>query len=129
MRWLLSFRRRLERSPLRTTARWSDISTPTRYDRGCGMRLNGNPRLQFLGQSPNQWSTAWTAKMRSLKRWQNWFTHNWSLKLLSLVLATMLWMLVATETSSEIGMEVPLEYRNIPPQMEITGDTTNTVQV
>jgi YbbR domain-containing protein len=67
--------------------------------------------------------------MRSLKRWQNWFTHNWSLKLLSLVLATMLWMLVATETSSEIGMEVPLEYRNIPPQMEITGDTTNTVQV
>jgi YbbR domain-containing protein len=41
----------------------------------------------------------------------------------------MLWMLVATETSSEIGMEVPLEYRNIPSQLEITGDTTNVVQV
>ena len=26
-------------------------------------------------------------------------------------------------------MEVPLEYRNIPAQLEITGDTTNTVQV
>jgi YbbR domain-containing protein len=41
----------------------------------------------------------------------------------------MLWMLVASETSSEIGMEVPLEYRNIPSQLEITGDTTNLVQV
>src|SRR6266566_2216186 len=64
--------------------------------------------------------------MRSLK---HWLTYNWHLKLFSLVLATMLWMLVATETSSEIGMEVPLEYRNIPAQLEITGDTTNSVQV
>src|SRR5713226_9013894 len=64
--------------------------------------------------------------MRSLK---HWITYNWYLKLFSVVLAVMLWMLVATETSSEIGMEVPLEYRNIPSQLEITGDTTNSVQV
>jgi YbbR domain-containing protein len=64
--------------------------------------------------------------MRSQK---HWLTYNWHLKLISVVLATMLWMLVATETSSEIGMEVPLEYRNIPSQLEITGDTTNSVQV
>src|SRR5712691_8754270 len=64
--------------------------------------------------------------MRSLK---HWLTYNWHLKLFSVVLAVMLWMLVATETSSEIGMEVPLEYRNIPSQLEITGDTTNSVQV
>ena len=64
--------------------------------------------------------------LRSLK---HWFTHNWYLKLISLILAAMLWMLIATETSSEIGMEVPLEYRNIPPQLEITGDTTNMVQI
>ena len=31
-------------------------------------------------------------------------------------------MAVANEASSEIGLEVPLEYRNIPPQLEITGD-------
>src|SRR6058998_3224274 len=64
--------------------------------------------------------------MRPLK---HWVTHNWYLKLISLGLAAMLWTFVATEASSEIGMEVPLEYRNIPPQLEITGDTTNTVQV
>src|SRR5262249_3940286 len=38
-------------------------------------------------------------------------------------------MAVANEASSEIGLEVPLEYRNIPAQLEITGDMTNTVQV
>jgi len=64
--------------------------------------------------------------MRPLK---HWVTHNWYLKLISLGLAAMLWTFVATEASSEIGMEVPLEYRNIPPQLEITGDTTNMVQV
>jgi YbbR domain-containing protein len=64
--------------------------------------------------------------MRPLK---HWVTYNWYLKLISLGLAAMLWMFVATEASSEIGMEVPLEYRNIPPQLEITGDTTNMVQV
>src|SRR5437867_3709648 len=60
---------------------------------------------------------------------KHWIVHNWHLKIISLSLATMLWMTVATETSSEIGMEVPLEYRNIPAQLEITGDTTNMVQV
>jgi YbbR domain-containing protein len=64
--------------------------------------------------------------MRSLKYW---ITHNWHLKIVSLILATMLWMAVANQASSEVGLEVPLEYRNIPPQLEITGDMTNTVQV
>src|SRR5438094_6480819 len=64
--------------------------------------------------------------MRSLK---HWLTYNWHLKLISLVLATMLWMMVATEASSELAMEVPLEYRNVPARLEITGDTTNSVQV
>lgn len=60
---------------------------------------------------------------------KHWLTHNWLLKIVSLVLAAMLWMAVANEASSEIGLEVPLEYRNIPRQLEITGDMTNTVQI
>ena len=64
--------------------------------------------------------------MHSLK---HWITDNWFLKIFSLVLATMLWITVASETSSEIGLEVPLEYRNIPAQLEITDDTTNRVEV
>jgi YbbR domain-containing protein len=64
--------------------------------------------------------------MRSPKYW---ITNNWHLKIVSLVLAVMLWMAVANQASSEIGLEVPLEYRNIPRKLEITGDMTNTVQV
>src|ERR1700686_3226424 len=60
---------------------------------------------------------------------RNWFTHNWHLKIVSLILAIMLWMAIANQASSEIGLEVPLEYRNIPSQLEITGDMTSTVQV
>ncbi len=64
--------------------------------------------------------------MRSAKYW---ITNNWHLKIVSLVLALMLWMAVANQASSEIGLEVPLEYRNIPRRLEITGDMTNNVQV
>jgi YbbR domain-containing protein len=64
--------------------------------------------------------------MQTLKYW---ITHNWFLKIFSLILSAMLWMAVAKETSSEIGIEVPIEYRNIPAQLEITGDTATTVQV
>src|SRR5215470_6512151 len=60
---------------------------------------------------------------------RHWLTHNWPLKIVSFVLALMLWMAVANQASSEIGLEVPLEYRNIPRRLEITGDMTNTVQV
>src|SRR5436190_17713630 len=58
-----------------------------------------------------------------------WIKHNWFLKVLSLLFATTLWVAVASETSSEIGMEVPLEYRNLAPQLEITGEAANRVEV
>jgi YbbR domain-containing protein len=64
-----------------------------------------------------------------MQSFKHFITHNWFLKIVSLLLATMLWVAIASETSSEIGLEVPVEYRNIPPQLEITGDTTSTVQV
>lgn len=64
--------------------------------------------------------------MESLK---NWIFNNWLLKLVSLLLATLVWAAVSNEASSEVGLEVPLEYRNIPHEMEITGDMTNNVQV
>ncbi len=60
---------------------------------------------------------------------KEFLTHNWLAKLFSIVLATMLWITVSSEANSEIGMVIPLEYRNIPPQLEVIGDTTNTVEV
>ena len=56
------------------------------------------------------------------------FRH-WGLKVVSLALATLIWIGVASESISEIVVEVPLEYRNVPLQSEILGDGTNTVEV
>jgi YbbR domain-containing protein len=53
--------------------------------------------------------------------------RNWHLKLISLVLATVLW--VARTPTSEIGLSVSLEYQNIPPETEVFGDTTDRVEV
>ena len=64
--------------------------------------------------------------MHSMK---HWILQNWFLKVVSLLLATLLWAAVSNQASSEIGLDVPLEYRNIPSQLEITGDMTNTIQV
>ena len=64
--------------------------------------------------------------MRILKEF---LTRNWFAKLFSLVLATMLWITISSEANSEIGIVIPLEYKNIPGRYEVTGDTTNTVEV
>lgn len=55
--------------------------------------------------------------------------HNWHLKLVSLALAAALWAVVARAPTSEIGLSVPLEYQNIPPQAEVFGDTADRVDV
>ena len=48
------------------------------------------------------------------------------LKMLSLALATLLWLTVAGEHVVERSLRVPLEFRNIPPQLEIVGDPPDT---
>ena len=55
--------------------------------------------------------------------------ENWFLKIVALGLATLLWVTIASESTSEIGIEVPLEYRNIPENSEIVGNSANTVEV
>jgi len=54
---------------------------------------------------------------------------NLGLKTLSLGLATFLWFVIAGETTSEVGLQVPLELQNFPREMELTGDAVNAVEV
>src|SRR6185295_8616954 len=51
------------------------------------------------------------------------------LKVLAIALATLLWLTVAGEHIVERSLRVPLEFRNIPPLLEITGDPPATVDV
>jgi YbbR domain-containing protein len=51
------------------------------------------------------------------------------LKVLSIALAVVLWLTVSGEHVAERNLRVPLEFRNLPPQLEITGETISTVDV
>ncbi|MEN3338172.1 MAG: hypothetical protein V7647_1848 [Acidobacteriota bacterium] len=51
------------------------------------------------------------------------------LKLTAVALATLLWLTVAGDHLVERSMRVPLEFRNIPPTLEIVGDPPTSVDV
>src|SRR3954471_13756747 len=51
------------------------------------------------------------------------------LKLMAVALATLLWLIVAGDHLVERSLRVPLEYRNIPPELELIGDPPTEVDV
>jgi YbbR domain-containing protein len=51
------------------------------------------------------------------------------LKVLAIALAVVLWLTVAGEHVVERSLRVPLEFRNIPPALEIVGNPPDTVDV
>ena len=55
--------------------------------------------------------------------------ENLPLKLTSLALATVLWFMIAGEKTSEMGLSVPVELKNFPKDLELTGDAVNAVEV
>jgi YbbR domain-containing protein len=56
-------------------------------------------------------------------------TDNLALKLVSLVLAALLWFIIAGEKSSERALSVPLEFQNVPKDLELTSEPASTVDV
>jgi YbbR domain-containing protein len=56
------------------------------------------------------------------------FRH-FGLKAVAIALAALLWLTVAGDHLVERSMRVPLEFRNIPPELEIVGDPPETVDV
>jgi YbbR domain-containing protein len=51
------------------------------------------------------------------------------LKFVALALATLLWLTVAGEHVVERIIRAPVEFRNLPPQLEVVGDPPGTVDV
>jgi YbbR domain-containing protein len=51
------------------------------------------------------------------------------LKVVSVVLAALLWLLVSGEQTVERAVRVPLEFTNLPPQLELVGDAPEVVDV
>jgi YbbR domain-containing protein len=55
--------------------------------------------------------------------------ENLPLKLVSVALAGVLWFVIAGEKSSEMGVSIPLELQNFPPELELTGETVDRLEV
>ena len=55
--------------------------------------------------------------------------ENFGLKVLSIALAALLWGLVAGQREAERSLRVPLEYRNIPDDLEMLGEPASLVDV
>ena len=55
--------------------------------------------------------------------------RNFSLKVLAVGIAVLLWMNVAGDRVVERGLAVPVEFENVPAGLEIAGDPPDTVRV
>jgi YbbR domain-containing protein len=59
----------------------------------------------------------------------NVLSDNWVLKLLSLAFALILWFFVMGERKLEVGYAVPLELKNVPPEMMVANEVPSLVDV
>jgi YbbR domain-containing protein len=64
-----------------------------------------------------------------MRRVAKWVFGNLWLKLLSLSLALLIWMVVSGEETVERGLRVPLELTQVPAGLELLGDVPATVDV
>jgi YbbR domain-containing protein len=55
--------------------------------------------------------------------------HNFGLKLISVVLAVGLWLVLARDPVAEVAVEVPIEFHNIPENLEISSDDIPKAQI
>jgi hypothetical protein len=64
-----------------------------------------------------------------MRLFRDWVLHNWGLKLLALALSFLLWTTYTAEPVSEVGYALPLEFINVPRDVEIAGDLPTQVQI
>jgi YbbR domain-containing protein len=57
------------------------------------------------------------------------FRHHLGLKVVSIALAALLWVAVAGEQTVERSLRIPLEFTNLPSQLEVVGDSPTVVDV
>ena len=60
---------------------------------------------------------------------RKFFTENIGLKIISLILAVSLWLFVVGEETSEIGLSIPVEIINVPPDLAVTNDVIDDINL
>jgi YbbR domain-containing protein len=59
----------------------------------------------------------------------NFFTKNTTLKVISLILAIILWVFVKSKSGGEVGLVVPLEFYRVPSNLIVTNVTDEAINV
>jgi hypothetical protein len=62
-------------------------------------------------------------------RYLKWITENFGWKVLALLIAVLLWILVASEPELSTFVTVPLAYKNLPDDLEISADPVNSISL
>ena len=57
------------------------------------------------------------------------FVHNIALKLVSLLLAIGLWLVVARDPIAEVEIRVPIEFHNLPDNLEVDSASFTEAQI
>jgi hypothetical protein len=61
---------------------------------------------------------------------RRWVLHNFWLKVLSLLLATGLWLAISPDQEpAEVAVRVPIEFQHVPPHLEISSITIPDAQI
>jgi YbbR domain-containing protein len=61
---------------------------------------------------------------------KRWVLHNFWLKILSLLLATGLWLAISPDQEpAEVAVRVPIEFLHVPPELEISSATIPDAQI
>jgi YbbR domain-containing protein len=61
---------------------------------------------------------------------RRWVLHNFWLKVLSLLIATGLWLAISPDQEpAEVAVRVPIEFQHVPPQLEISSVTIPEAQI
>ena len=91
---------------------------PTRCGRACASLLGAPRRLARHADDTELAGLMASFGLRHL-----------GLKFVSIALAALLWLLVSGEQIVERALRIPLEFTNLPAQLELVGDAPNVVDV
>ncbi len=61
--------------------------------------------------------------------WHDIFIRDWHLKLIALAFSITLWSFVVGQEKAEIGLSIPLEIINLPPNLVIANDIPSNVEI
>ena len=60
---------------------------------------------------------------------RRYVAHNLGLKLISLALAVSLWLAVSRDPIAEVALEIPIEFHNIPQNLDISSESIPQAQI